>query len=76
MLNITVTDKNGKVLDQFEVFGTWLESDPWEVKKANIWAVPRAQHLGNSWVDHQFAMRIRKLLEDQNVTREVARGKR
>ncbi len=67
MLNITVTDKKGKVVDQFKVFGTWLESDPWPVKKATIWAEPREQHIGNPFVDAQFAMRIRKLLEDQNV---------
>lgn len=67
MLTITVTNKDGKVVDSFPVYGTWQGADPFDVQVAVMQARERQQHIGNPSVDAQFADRIRRLLKLQNI---------
>jgi hypothetical protein len=63
MLTITVKNRAGKKVDQFKLYGTWLESDTLADKiKGN-----GAPHVGNPWVNENLANRLRALLEADNV---------
>lgn len=64
MLTITVRNRAGKKVDEFKLYDTWLESDTLKAKVAGH----GHPHVGNPWVNEKLATRLRKHLEDDNVS--------
>ena len=64
MLTITVRNRKGKKVDEFKLYGTWMESDTLADKVSG----DGQPHVGNPWVNERLANRFIEHLETDNIS--------